>query len=193
MNDHHETTHAGVRLISPWPWVPDHPVCYWYAILHKHDKISIRALKEIEMPGENHLTWTRSVVEVEGRHPDMTPLRCQSNLCSHGTAPSFTTPVSDAPVKRIQSVWFGTSAGKSTWLRNVPTSWGISVLCSIPRYRHPFWHLPSTERNGDMSDEDLCQPTEVEIALRTFKCGVGKKALDSLWAHRPKLPLSDNS
>lgn len=35
-------------------------------------------------------------MEMEGRYLDMTLLRFQSSLCSHGTEPSFTTLVSGA-------------------------------------------------------------------------------------------------
>ena len=57
------------------------------------------------MPGETPLIRTRSAVEVEGRYLDMTLLRSQSSLCSHGTAPSFTTPVSDALFRELSMIW----------------------------------------------------------------------------------------
>lgn len=122
-----------------------------------------------------------------------TPLKCQSSLCSHGTAPSFTTLVSDALLNKFSQCDLGLQ------LVNLH-SLGMSPPVGESQYCAPF---PGTDIPSDIflpqRGMERCQTrisasaTEAQISLRTFKCGVGKEALDSLLAHRPRLPLSSNS
>lgn len=110
-------------------------------MLHKHDKISVRALKELETPGENPLIQTRSAAQVEGRYLDMTPLGSKSSLCSHGVAPSFTTLVSDAPLCEFSQRDLGLELASPPGLRASPPA-GESQYCA------PF---PGTDITSDMS------------------------------------------
>lgn len=66
----------------------------------------------------------------------MTPLRSQSSPCSHGTAPSFTTLVSDALLHEFSQRDLGLELLSPHGLGVSPPA-GESPYCA-PRYRHPF-------------------------------------------------------
>lgn len=160
-------------------------------MLHKHNKISMRALKMLEMPGENPLT--RTAVEVEGRYLAMTPFRSQSSLCSHGTAPSFTTLVPDAPFREFSQRDLGHELAHSHGLGASPSAGESQDYAPFPGTDIPSDISPPQRWWGRGQTRTSASTTGVEVALRAFNCGVGKEALNSFLAHRPRIPLSDKS